>query len=89
VLPLLRRQHQDRSSDPLQTELATHGVAVEAGQQDVEDDRRVRPFSGAPQPVRPAVGEVDLEPLRPQSSRHGLGESDLVLDDQYAHGPGV
>ena len=42
VLALLRRQHQDRRPVAPGAQVATHRVAVEAGQQDVEHDRRVR-----------------------------------------------
>ena len=85
VLALLGRQHQDRRAIALGAQLPADGVAVEAGQQDVEHDRRVDAFERPPQPVGTGVGDVDLEPLGAQAAGDRLGEAQLVLDDQHAH----
>ena len=70
---------------PSSRKRAAHLVAVDAGQQDVEDDGVVGALAGAPEAVVAVVGDVDVESLGGEAVGDGRGEELFVLDDQDSH----
>src|SRR5438105_2990702 len=79
------RQDQHREARRGAGELAQHGQAVEARQEQVEDDEVVAPFARAPEPGRTVGCLVDGEALRLEPPPYEREDPRLVLDDQDRH----
>jgi hypothetical protein len=87
VVTGLGRQHEDGRPDALVPQLGAHPVAVDAGQEDVEDDGVVAAGPGQVEALPAVGGHVDGEALPGQPPAQDGTEALLVLHHQHPHGP--
>jgi hypothetical protein len=79
------REDHDGKVGALLVELAEDREAVEARQEQIEDDRVVCPAQCIPEALRATLGTVDTEALGFQAACEKSSDSRLILDNQDLH----
>src|SRR5581483_1881265 len=79
------REDEHREVGPRLAYLGQQAQAVDARQQQVEDDELVRSAERELEPCRPVLGGVDHEPLGLEPQPEEIQDPRLVLDDENPH----